>query len=202
MTAFDPKRTLFSVNQTLSDKDMNSPRRANWKDIAELVGITAIVGSLIFVGLQMRQEQDIAVVDTFGTALESNDIALTLISAHPDIWERGLLGDELTSSDEIIFSSMVRAVWGHHIHMSIRWDRIGPGDSETIQNSFAYALYIFPGLRRVWEAEDNFVEHRNAAVERHSEGSRYIRGVRARLQYLDEAQPPVPAERRFIFWFF
>lgn len=32
----------------------------NWKDIAELVGIAAIVASLVFVGLQMRQDQVIA----------------------------------------------------------------------------------------------------------------------------------------------
>lgn len=35
-------------------------KMTNWKDIAELVGITAIVASLIFVGLQLRQEQVIA----------------------------------------------------------------------------------------------------------------------------------------------
>ena len=33
---------------------------ANWKDIAELFGILAIVLSLVFVGFQMRQEQLIA----------------------------------------------------------------------------------------------------------------------------------------------
>jgi len=32
----------------------------NWKDIAELIGITAIVASLIFVGLQLKQSQEIA----------------------------------------------------------------------------------------------------------------------------------------------
>ncbi len=32
----------------------------HWKDIAELIGITAIVASLIFVGLQMQQSQEIA----------------------------------------------------------------------------------------------------------------------------------------------
>ena len=32
-----------------------------WKDIAEIVGITALVASLIFVGLQIRQEQAIAI---------------------------------------------------------------------------------------------------------------------------------------------
>ncbi len=32
----------------------------HWKDIAELIGIAAIVASLIFVGLQMQQSQEIA----------------------------------------------------------------------------------------------------------------------------------------------
>lgn len=31
-------------------------KKTNWKDIAELVGIAAIVASLVFVGLQMRQD--------------------------------------------------------------------------------------------------------------------------------------------------
>ena len=33
---------------------------SNWKDIAELIGITAIVASLVFVGLEMRQDHVIA----------------------------------------------------------------------------------------------------------------------------------------------
>mgnify|MGYP001813140891 CR=1 FL=1 len=35
--------------------------QASWKDIAELIGISAIVASLVFVGLEMRQSQEIAV---------------------------------------------------------------------------------------------------------------------------------------------
>ena len=35
-------------------------KTGNWKDSAELVGIAAIVASLIFVGIQLRQEQRIA----------------------------------------------------------------------------------------------------------------------------------------------
>ena len=37
----------------------------NWKDVAELVGITAIVASLIFVGWQMKQDRDIALAATY-----------------------------------------------------------------------------------------------------------------------------------------
>jgi len=35
-------------------------KTASWKDIAELFGIAAIVASLIFVGLEMRQTREIA----------------------------------------------------------------------------------------------------------------------------------------------
>jgi len=65
-------------------------RSADWKDIAELVGIAAIVASLIFVGLQMKQSQDIAIADQYQSradaALEfyvgrmQNDSALELIA--------------------------------------------------------------------------------------------------------------------------
>lgn len=58
---------------------------ANWKDIAELIGIAAIVASLIFVGLQMKQSQDIAIasqyharaalsVQNFNAEMESGDL--------------------------------------------------------------------------------------------------------------------------------
>jgi hypothetical protein len=60
-------------------------QRANWKDVAELVGIAAIVASLIFVGLQMKQSQEIAVAaqyheraalaaEMFSNIMESGDL--------------------------------------------------------------------------------------------------------------------------------
>ena len=39
---------------------MQSGNQANWKEIAELTGIAAIVASLIFVGMQMKQSHEIA----------------------------------------------------------------------------------------------------------------------------------------------
>jgi hypothetical protein len=40
-------------------------KNSDWKDIAELFGIAAIVASLIFVGLQMKQSQEIAIAEQF-----------------------------------------------------------------------------------------------------------------------------------------
>lgn len=40
-------------------------QKFDWKDIAELTGIATIVASLIFVGLQMKQSQDIAIAEQY-----------------------------------------------------------------------------------------------------------------------------------------
>lgn len=42
-----------------------------WKDIAETIGITAIVASLIFVGLQMKQSHEIALAAQYHARAEA-----------------------------------------------------------------------------------------------------------------------------------
>ena len=44
---------------------------ANWQDIAEVVGIAAIVASLVFVGLQMRQDHVVARSELGARSFES-----------------------------------------------------------------------------------------------------------------------------------
>ena len=46
-------------------------KSASWKDIAELVGTAAIVASLIFVGLEMRQTRVIAMAAAFQARTDS-----------------------------------------------------------------------------------------------------------------------------------
>ncbi len=174
----------------------------NWKTFAEVVGIAAIVGSLVFVGMQLRQEQEIAIVDTYGPVVESNVAVLSLIGENPEIWEKGLLGDELSTSDEIIFSGMVRAVFSRHAQMYIRFARIGPGDPEEIMKDFAYAIYMFPGLRRQWEADYEFLDHRDTALDRPQTFLDFRFETNQYLSDLDKLQPIVPAKKPFIFWSF
>ncbi len=198
-SANDPKRPVVSATE---NQRANLLKPINWKTVAEFAGISAIVASLIFVGLQLRQEQAIAIVDTYGSVVESNEAVLSLIGEHPDIWEKGLLGDKLSTSDEIVFSGMVRAVFSHHAHMFIRFARIGPGDPEGIMKDFAYAIYIFPGLRRQWEADNEFQDHRDAAQNRPQTFLDFRFGTSQHLSNLDNLQPSIPAKKQFIFWYF
>jgi len=43
----------------------------NWKDIAEVIGIAAIVASLVFVGMQMRQDRTLARAELGAGSFES-----------------------------------------------------------------------------------------------------------------------------------
>ena len=56
--AFEPsvKRCRTASASNLA----NNVKKSDWKETAELVGIAAIVASLVFVGMQMKQSQDIA----------------------------------------------------------------------------------------------------------------------------------------------
>ena len=65
-------------------------KTTHWKDIAELVGITAIVASLIFVGLQMKQSQEIAVAAQYqDRAANLNDMALSILQSDRSLRLRG-----------------------------------------------------------------------------------------------------------------
>ena len=97
-----------------------------WKDAAELTGIAAIVGSLIFVGLQMQQQQKIAIaaqyqerystIMDFWIARQASDIERPRLGQ--SIIDRyGLPAgqDTETSADEIgsryLWTRMTLAIW-------------------------------------------------------------------------------------------
>ena len=63
-------------------------RNINWKTIVELFGVTAIAGSLIFVGLQMRQAQQIALTEAGWNSQDANLELRIAISDQADIWVR------------------------------------------------------------------------------------------------------------------
>ncbi len=78
-------------------------KRTNWKEIAELIGIATIIASLVFVGLQLKQAQSIA-LNEVAVTVEANEIALfSAFRADWDIWQRGNAGDDLELSGPVIY---------------------------------------------------------------------------------------------------
>ena len=69
--------------------------------------------SLIFVGLQLKQSQDI-VLSELDAAINSIDIEITSnISDNSDVWVRGNADAELSDSERAIHSRLVRVGGGY-----------------------------------------------------------------------------------------
>ena len=76
---------------------------SRWKDTAELIGIVAIIASLIFVGLQLKQSQEIALATQYQARAEATQ-ALTLAHFEADYVPNipaitAGLSDEITARD-------------------------------------------------------------------------------------------------------
>jgi len=65
----------------------------NWKDIAELIGLAAIVASLIFVGLELRQTQSALMASTYQAR------AFDAMSASRDLADSEYIGPILARVD-------------------------------------------------------------------------------------------------------
>jgi hypothetical protein len=76
-------------------------KNTNWKDIAELLGIAAIVASLVFVGLQMKQTHEIAIAAQYQARAEAT---LAMFTSHLEAGYtippfRDKLSESLTAED-------------------------------------------------------------------------------------------------------
>jgi hypothetical protein len=122
-----------------------------FNEVAELVGIAAIVASLIFVGLQMKQASDIAQnevsLGVYATRIEINNE----MSEHADIWIRGSRGDELDETEAYIFGNLIQnlnsqAFWGTGMRA-----QLGEDETSSVEiYNFARILHENPGARKAW----------------------------------------------------
>jgi hypothetical protein len=78
--------------------------KKRWKNLLEGLGIVAIIASLIFVGLQLRQAQDIALAEGYLSMLSTRNEINNSIRDEVEVWNKGLSGEELTADETLIFA--------------------------------------------------------------------------------------------------
>jgi len=161
-------------------------KKTDWKDIAELVGITAIVVSLVFVALQLRQSQEIAIAELRQARQAANVELNSLIASHSDVWFRGSSGEELDDGDRTIYRRLIEAL---HWSYWTTWSRNAQFDldapSRITTADFAGLLHRNPGAQAAWE---DYVETREAVRKKAFPDygqNRFIAAVRADLEALE-----------------
>jgi hypothetical protein len=162
-----------------------------FNEIAELVGIAAIVASLIFVGLEMRQSQKIALAEVEASFVSASVEIESLISSNSKVWTRGIADEELDDSDAAIFESILVALsnrnWSLQHQMRLL-DKHENADASV--HEFAAYLYRRPGLRRAWAEREATLKTDRELLTPWTDSftSPYVEMIFADLSILDQKE--------------
>ncbi len=125
-------------------------------DWVQIVGIFAVVASLIFVGLQLQQSEDIAYTDLSESTVTRGIELSSFISEHADVWHRACMGEELSPPERIIAGNIYFRYLQGNFNSWFRYQTTGMGalDSSFLTDAIAANIHRYPGFRRLtlsWE---------------------------------------------------
>lgn len=158
-------------------------------DWMQVVGIFGLIASLVFVGFEMKQTDDIAIDAVFDSINMSTIEFASLVTENADVWARGCLDEELSDAEQVKFGQ-IYAAWNTASFLG--WKRLAvanlvEADPQFAINSFAANLYRYPGLlkhaRSMSEWDANGRQFSDPDVEV------FVQGVRAHFAVLAEEEP-------------
>ena len=172
---------------------MNSEKVNDW---LQIVGMFGIMASLIFVGVQVHQTQEIGEGES---AIQFYEAAITgrqLIIDNIDVWLKGCSGEEMSIAEDAQFTHMYRAYSqaSYFAWMSSRHNilELNPDD---VVFPFAANIHRYPGLARMnlswreWAAEGMNFSLRS--------GQDFANAINARVAQLQAIEPQPSYELRF-----
>ena len=120
-------------------------------DWLQLVGMAAVVASLVFVGLQIKQSDEIAMVELLDNAANRNLELSALRANHADIWHKACSGEELSPSEKVVASSIYFSFVSNNWNAWVRTRDTGYGVAkpEYFTDRVAVNIYRYPGLREI-----------------------------------------------------
>ena len=129
------------------------------KSLIDIVGFVAIVASLIFVGMELRQTRSIAIGDGAYLNAEGQIETNNAINANSAIWISGNKGEALSDEDAAIFQNLVKNKAIHAFMGYVNLRRLDFDDAaEASVQGFSIFLFENPGARQVWLQQENLIE--------------------------------------------
>ena len=161
----------------------------DWRKIAELIGVLALIMSLMFVGLQMKQTNDVAFMELDTTMVGTAVDIAELIAANADVWVKGNAGEELTESEHAVYVETLSAMNTRLVVMESHASQLGRDEiSHLIRRDWAAFLHQNPGARRAWlSREDNLIKYRRLTAPDAADFSGWRDSIQAELAALDGA---------------
>ena len=128
-------------------------------DLGQSLSILAnagVVAGLIFVGVQLQQDRQIAVINGVDDAAASRHAWAENVSANRDLWVRGLAGESLSEADYVVFRALAEA---NELYYFNNWNRgrlIGAaeGSEDRWVREAALDIQTHPGLLAWWREQE------------------------------------------------
>ena len=165
--------------------------RDQWKDAVEAIGFVALIGSLIFVGLQIRQDHTIARAQNAADFDDTMIEYARVINANREVWIKGLEGTEMSVADQVTFESVAFTVWQKFFGLHSRSELFGDGTGTNAARQIAGELHIFPGLKNYFLAR---CKHRESMGSKIS----FCDDIRTQLELFDDGTLPAPEGKLFV----
>ena len=126
----------------------------DWKSYAELLGMVAVVASLVFVGLELRQSQKIASAEML-----ANDWAnlLEVTNAKIDnaeVWIKGNTSQKMSPVEEEIFGQLVIMESTHFFYAIEQFGLLGLEYEAASVAPLAAYFHENPQARRLWRSHE------------------------------------------------
>ena len=147
--------------------------KPTWKEIAEFVGIAAIVGSLVFVGIQLKQDREVAISEVKQFSASTFADLQIAIADHAEILSKINRGEELSESETIAIDVLVDAMHRQAV-TDVLEVRLHGGTGKVAIAVFAVWLHRNPGARAIWMNQRSEITQR---AEKISSDLVFIRGL-------------------------
>lgn len=136
--------------------------KPDWKSYAELLGITAVVASLIFVGLELRQSQSIAEAEMHANNLANILEVHNAMINNAEIWKKGNADSELTPAEEEIYARLVTITNDRFYFAVAQQEVLGLDEFDDVDVAvFAGFLHENHRALQVWRSrEERLAEYR------------------------------------------
>jgi len=154
------------------------------RETIEIFGVVSIVGSLVFVGLELNQAQQVALNESGYYIVDSGIERANIINEHPDIWARGNAGEELSIEDKVIYDNQLLVRWAIAFWTAQTSRRLGR-DLDVSLHDFASFLHRNPGARATWQENSDVEQEYRGILLNGPAGQAEVELVIADLERLD-----------------
>ena len=128
---------------------MDSGKLYDWLQVG---GLFAVLGGLIFVGLQLMQDRQIASTEVIAEAASRRMYWAELIGQNPEVWVKGLAGQPLSATEAVHFDALATSWEVSHYSYFYNSTQLDVSPDARFVREWALELHTNPGLLVWWRA--------------------------------------------------